>query len=444
MSLISGPVALMRLVTVESISELDSLMTRMGLAAQDTAVETKFNGWLAQAAAGRLYSRRGKDLTEKFPDIAKLIAPFTKEHLIGELVYFDENGIMQEPAVTTVAGTKDPKEAIRKTKEMPGHFEYVVFDVLAADGVDLTSESTSVRRAILEECFCDSGITLSNPQPLALIQKVYDEGVAAGGDGVVIKNLRAPYVWRPFGQSEMQPTGFWWKLKPVFSDNFVVTGTRRGPKGSLLAILSQYHKGKLIEVSDVNNFDRETANEVMKRMEQGPFLVEIAYLSRFPAPPGALQHPRFQRFRDDQDLFSAKLPKKYAPAGGSLGVPLGGYENYWVKPNGETIAFRDPETHELYAHEGGFDTVGDAIEAGWVRAFEYRDKIGIDVMDISNESTFEMVTKFLERVYIDHGPFNAVVDFTLPTHGFIIIDAEDLAIDSIPDLLRNGLRRARR
>jgi ATP-dependent DNA ligase len=313
MSLITGPVALMRLVTVDSISELDRLLTRMGLAPQHTAVETKFNGWLAQAAGGRLYSRRGKDLTDKFPHIAKLIAPFTKEHLIGELVYFDENGIMQEPAVTTVAGTKDPKEAIRKMREMPGRFEYVVFDVLAADGKDVTDESTATRRGILDECFCNSGITLSNPQPLSMIQQVYDEGVDAGGDGVVIKNLRAPYAWRPFGQSEVQPVGYWWKLKPVFSDNFVVTGTRRGPKGNLLAILSQFYEGDLVEVSDVNNFSAMTTKEILRRMEQGPFLVEIAYQSRFPDPPGALNIPRFIRFRDDQDLDSAQLPKKYAP-----------------------------------------------------------------------------------------------------------------------------------
>lgn len=313
MSLITGPVALMRLVTVESVSELDRLMTRMGLAPQDTAVETKFNGWLAQAAGGRLYSRRGKDLTDKFPGIARLIAPFKKEHLIGELVYFDENGIMQEPSVTTIAGTKDPKEAIRKMREMPGTFDYVVFDVLAANGEDLTGAPTSARRAVLEDCFCDSGLTFSNPQPLSMLEAVYDEGVAAGGDGVVIKNLNAPYLWKPFGQSEVQPVGYWWKLKPTFTDNFVVIGTRRGSKGSLLAILAQYHNGDLVEVSDVNNFSRENTQEVLKRMAKGPFLVEIEYLSRFPASPGALQHPRFIRFRDDQDLESAQLPQKYAP-----------------------------------------------------------------------------------------------------------------------------------
>jgi len=442
MSLITGPVALMRLVTVKTISDLDRLMTRMGLPPQDASVETKFNGWLTQAAGGRLYSRRGQDLTDKFPHIAKLVAPFRKEHLIGELVYFDENGVMQEPAVTTIAGTKDHREAIRKMKEMPGHFDYVVFDVLAADGQDITDQSTSVRRAVLDECFCNSGLTLSNPQPLSMLQKVYDEGVAAGGDGVVIKNLRAPYLWKPFGQSEVQPVGYWWKLKPAFTDNFVVTGVHYGRKGKLVAELSQYHQGRLIDVSEVSNFSAPVAKELIQRITKGVFLVEIEYLSRSPEPPGALLNPRFIRFREDQDLDSAQLPEKYSLGGGTMGVPIQGYQNYWIKPDGEVIEFADPETHLMHAREGGFETVGEALDAGWIRGFEYRDSLALDILDLSDEKTFSTIVKFLEELYIKHGPFHAVIDFALPKFGIIHIYPEDLEKESIPDLLRIGLRRA--
>jgi len=327
-------------------------------------------------------------------------------------------------------------------KEMPGHFDYVVFDVLAADGHDITDQPTSVRRAVLDECFCNSGLTLSNPQPLSMLQKVYDEGVAAGADGVVIKNLRAPYLWKPFGQSEVQPVGYWWKLKPAFTDNFVVTGVHYGPKGRLLATLSQYHRGQLVDVSDVGNFAAPVAKEFIQRITKGPFLVEIEYLSRFPDPPGALQHPRFIRFREDQDLDSAQLPAKYGMHGPSIGVPLRGYANYWIKPDGEVIEFTEPETHELYSWDAGFGTVGEAIEAGWIRAFEYRDKLGFDLLNIEDPNTFSRLTEFLEKFYAEHGPFSAVIDFTLPQHGFITIDPEDLSSESIPDLLRIGLRRA--
>jgi len=443
MSLITGPVALMRLVTVKTVSDLARVIRLTGLTPEDVAVETKFNGWLTQAAGGRLYSRRGQDLTDKFPDLARLVAPFRKEHLVGELVYIDENEVMQEPAVTAVAGTKSVAEAHQKLAEMAGHFDYVVFDVLAVDGKDISRQPTSVRRAILEECFCNSGITLSAPQPLQLLEQVYEQGVAAGGDGAVIKNLHAPYLWRPMGQSEQQPSGTWWKLKPAFTDNFVVIGTRRGKKGSLLAILAQYHKGKLVEVSDVNNFSAGTSEEILRRMKKGPFLVEIEYTSRFPSSPGALQHPRFIRFRDDQDLDSAQLPARYAPKGGKMGVPLRGYANYWIKPDGEVIEFTEPETHAMHAHEGGFGTVGEAIEAGWIRAFEYREKLGFDLLNIGDPTTFSNLTQFLEKFQATVGPFSAVIDYTLPEPGHVYIDPSDLEVDPIPELIRGGVRRSR-
>jgi hypothetical protein len=443
MILISNPVALMRLVEVDTVSELDKAMRRVGLNPQDAVVETKFNGWLAQAAGGRLYSRRGKDLTEKFPDIARLIAPFTKEHLIGELVYFDENGIMQEPSVTHVAGTKDPKEAVRKLRAMPGQFDYVVFDVLAVNGEDITKATTAARRAVLEDCFCNSGITLSNPQPISLLEKVYEQGVAAGGDGVVIKNLNAPYYWRPLGQSEERPSGVWWKLKPSFTDDFVVTGTHHGPKGSLLATLAQYHNGRLIEVSDINNFSTETEIEIVRRISKGPFIMEVEYTSRFPDPPGALQHPRFARFRDDKDLESAILPEKYAPEGGTLGVALQGVKNYWIKPDGEVISFSWNEPHEMFVRQ--FDGVEDAIEHGWIRGYELRSRIGLELSDILNESILSNAANFLDQYLTEHGSFNAMIDFLKPRKGWLQISSDALEGGSIQDLIRQeSLRSVRR
>jgi hypothetical protein len=445
MSLISDPVALMRLVEVDTISELDQAMRRVSLNPQDAAAETKFNGWLVQAAGGRLYSRRGKDLTDKFPHIAKLIAPFKKEHIIGELVYFDENGQMVEPAVTHVAGTKDPKEAVRKLLAMPGHFDYVVFDVLAVNGEDITKASTQARRAVLEDCFCDTGLTLSNPQPLALLEKVYEEGVAAGGDGVVIKNLLSPYYWRPLGQSEERPSGVWWKLKPSFMDDFVVTGTHRGPKGSLLATLAQYHNGRLIEVSDVNNFSAEIEEEVLRRISKGPFIMEIEYTSRFPDPPGSLQHPRFARFRDDKDLESALLPEKYAPDGGTLGVALQDVKNYWIKPDGEVVTFSWNEPHEMFARQDGFTSVEDAIKHGWIRGYELRSRIGLELFDIQNQSTLSNVANFLDQYLAERGSFNAVIDFLEPRKGWLQVSSDALEGGPILDLIyQESLRSKRR
>lgn len=441
MSLINDPVSLMRLVEVDSPSDLDSAIVRAGLGPQDVMAETKFNGWLTQAAGGRLYSRRGKDLTDKFPRIAKLIAPFKKEHLIGELVYFDQNGMMVEPAVTEVAGTKDPKEAVRKLRLMPGTFDYVVFDVLAANGEDISKAPTSARRAVLEQCFGDAGLTLSNPQPLALLGSVYDQGVKAGGDGVVVKNLNAPYIWRPLTQTEARPSGTWWKLKPSSTDDFVVVGVHYGPKGSLLATLAQYHNGELVDVSDINNFSAETSKEIIRRITQGPFVIEVEYTSRFPDSPGALQHPRFVRFRHDLEPTSAVLPKKYAPSSPEMGVALKGFRNYWIKPDGEVLSFGSEEPHDMYAREGGYEDAADAIKNGWVRAFEYRDQLGFEFLDIRDESAHGRIADFLEEYLSREGQFSATLDFQSPRRGYVVILSSDLGDLSVRDAIREKARR---
>jgi ATP dependent DNA ligase-like protein len=441
MSVIKGPVALMRLVEVDTISDLNTALRRGGLTPEDVMVETKFNGWLSQAVGGRLFSRRGKDLTDKFPHIAKLIAPLTKEHLIGELVYFDPQGTMLEPAVTEVAGTADTKEAVRKLRSMPGQFDYVVFDVLGVNGEDVSKAPTSARREILDQCFCNSGLTVSSPQPLSMLSRVYEQGVGAGGDGVVVKNLKAPYIWRPLGESEARPSGSWWKLKPSFTDDFVVIGTRRGKKGSLLAILAQYHNGRLIEISDVNNFSAQTEAEVLERVKSGPFVMEVEYTSRFPDPPGSLQHPRFVRFRDDRDPESALLPEKYAPSSGELGVALKGFRNYWLKPGGEVLSFGSEIPHDLYAREEGYESADDAIRNGWVRAFEYRDQLGFEFLDIRDETALDRIAAFLEDYLAREGEFRAALDFHSPSRGWFAIHSSDLSDTSVRDAIRQGARR---
>lgn len=304
----SKPVALMRLVEAEEVEEVLEYVTP-----EDLSVEMKFNGWLVQAVRGRLYTRRGKDLTRKFPAIIETLRHYPKAHLVGELVYWNENGVMEEPAVTHVAGTKDPEEAAAKLEELPGRFQVILFDILY-NGRDLAKRPTWERRQILEATVEPTeDVELSKVFAFEEWERVYRRAVKLGGDGVVFKNLGAPYDWRPLGQTESRPVGYWWKLKPVKVDDFVVYDVTRGPKGSLLALLAQYWEGELLPVGKVNNFSAEVAQEVLDRLEEGPFVMEVAYQSRFPKPPGKLQHPRFERFRDDKGPEQAELPARYAP-----------------------------------------------------------------------------------------------------------------------------------
>lgn len=312
--LIVEPVALMRLAQLDQIEELEEAMERYGLAPHDFWCETKFNGWLVQSAGGRLFSRRGKELTEKFPEIARFMSVFTTEHLVGELVYWTPDGIMHEPSVTSVAGTADPEEAIEKLENLPGHFEMILFDAIAVRGYDIARLSTEERREILIETVKPSAsVRITDIYPYSKWPEIYEEGIARQGDGVVFKNRHSPYVWRPSGKPEAKPAGTWYKLKPMSSDEFVVYDTSYGPKGKLLLHLGQYHHGELIEIGTVGNLSGEMEREMLKMISKGPFVVEVGYLARYPEPPGPLQDPRFLRVRLDKEIEDAELPSKYAP-----------------------------------------------------------------------------------------------------------------------------------
>lgn len=364
--LIAGPVALMKLVEVDDVSEIMDDMRRMRLGPDDFSAETKFNGWLVQCAGGRLYSRRGNlELTRNFPEIARDVARYTAEHLAGELVYWTPEGLMDEPSVTRVAGTRDPREAVAKLRALPGRFEYVLFDAIAARGQDISRLPTDERQEILLRTVAETeSVKISAAHPFEEWEAVYEAGVAAGGDGVVIKNRHAPHVWRPLGQSEPRPVGHWYKLKPVLTDDFVVFGTLRGPKGKLLVRYGQFHEGQLVEIGQVNNFSKRTEAEILERIQEGPFVVEFEFQGRFPDPPGALQHGRFVRFRQDKEPEDAVLPERYAPRE-ELGAVMGDAApepGTWERC-GNTLFYMKRQPHEIVGYT--FIDPADYIKVTW-------------------------------------------------------------------------------
>lgn len=303
---IDGPVALQRLVEIESIDDLPDGF--------DWAVEKKFDGWLCQTADGNLYSRRGKDLTRKFPPLWDHLKRLSGAHLVGELVYWDPSGKMSEPTVTTVAGTPDPFTAALKLKALPGFFQYVAFDLIGVGGRDVSKQPFKERRRRLESLVRPSRhFTLSPIYPFAKWRAAYNEALEEGGEGVVIKNMDAPYFWRELGEREPQPTGVQYKLKAVRSDDFIVFDSYLSEKDKLMVRFGQLWRGELVEVGDMNNFSAEIEQEIRQRLKRGPFVMEILFQERFPKPPGKLRNSRFSRFRDDKPIESVTLPARYAP-----------------------------------------------------------------------------------------------------------------------------------
>jgi ATP-dependent DNA ligase len=321
--LVEGPVSLMRLIEVDydefSKTGIDALPSRKALSEDMIAVEKKYDGWLCQVAGGRIYSRRGIELTENFLDIAREVENFRGEHLIGELVYWDHiAGKMDEPSVTRVAGTESPDQAVRKMKELEstGFFQIVLFDIIAKKNRDISKLPFEERRKILEDIVETEDdrrerVTKSPIYDFSEWKRIFETAISVGGEGIVLKNMEAPYFWNPMGLREPRPLGTQWKVKAVHTDDFVVFSWRKSDKDKVLLRFGQFCKGEIVEVGEVNNLSREREKEVIELLEHGPFVAEIEFQERYKRYPGRLRNPVFKRIRLDKPIESASLPKEY-------------------------------------------------------------------------------------------------------------------------------------
>ena len=162
-------------------------------AGSDWVYEVKWDGArvLADTRSGelRLLSRTVRDVTGTFPELAGL-ASIQAGVLDGEVVA-TAGGAPSFGALAERLQVKQDRQARRLAERVP--VTYVVFDVLALYGVDLTGHRLTERRATLER------LTLP---PRCILSPVYDDGTALWAatrredlEGVVAK--RRDSVYRP-------------------------------------------------------------------------------------------------------------------------------------------------------------------------------------------------------------------------------------------------------
>ena len=163
--------------------------------------EQKWDGYrLVVFSAPRPYlqSRRGADLTDAFPEVAAAVGALPDVVVDGELVIWGDGGL-DFPALLQRMASKGAK-ARQLATDRPANF--VVFDLLAADGDDLRREPLRVRRRRLEEVL--SGVD----PPLVVSPATNDREQAqewlatyaaadVGIEGIVAKGLAQPYRGGP-------------------------------------------------------------------------------------------------------------------------------------------------------------------------------------------------------------------------------------------------------
>ncbi len=289
----------------------------------DFAFEPKWDGvrTIAFVDGGvvRLQTRNLLDCTAQYPEAHQVAEALTGAYqaiLDGEIVALDERGVPSFQKLQPRMHVRD--EATVKKLRRTAPVVYEVFDVLWADGRDLTRRPLRERQKVLDEALTPMGAIRRSEQfvgtGVALFEAVKEQGL----EGIVAKRLDAPYA--------TTRSAAWVKIKAFRSMECVVggwtagQGGRASTLGSLL--LGVYRDGKLVPVGHVGSgFDDRTLKELLATLREResprmPFAVEprVNQPARWCLPElvcevryaeltreGTLRHPTYRGLRSDVD-----------------------------------------------------------------------------------------------------------------------------------------------
>jgi DNA ligase-1 len=331
----------------------------------------------------RLFSRTLDEVTSSFPELVGPLSEFAGEVILdGEIVAWRDNegggnGVPSAPAVSTPTTAKPavvegpggamgwghamPFSEIQKRlgrkqaseeliAEVP--VAYVVFDVIYADGELMLDLPLSQRAQVLDRVF--AGTNRVAPRPMVnaqgnlqfepeigeeaapsgwvlrapgmradspkQLERYFDEAIARGNEGLMIKDLESPYM--------LGRRGHWWlKLKRELATLDVVVTAAEFGHGKRIHVLSDYtfavRKGEELvnigkaysgltdkEIAELTEWflAHTTADHGHLREVEAKIVLEVAFNAIMRSDRHdsgfALRFPRIVRVRQD------KLPKE--------------------------------------------------------------------------------------------------------------------------------------
>ncbi len=270
-----------------------------------------------------LFTRRLEKVTRQFPEVVEWASESVKAEsavLEGEVVAVDLETRKPLPFQNLSRRIKRKYDIKRMADEIP--VEVNLFDLLYLNGEMRLSETFRARRKLMSDVVRESGrFRLADnlvTSDVKEAEKFYRRALAMGHEGVMVKNLDAPY--QPGSR-----VGYMYKVKPVMESlDLVVTGGTWGEGrrakwiGSYL--LSVYDPGsgvfleigrmatgltdqQLQELTDM--FQPLITRQEGRVMEFTPkYVFEVAYeeIQKSPtyASGYALRFPRLVRVREDK------------------------------------------------------------------------------------------------------------------------------------------------
>ena len=295
---------------------------------RNAAIEWKFDGARVQihkeGEKVRIYSRRMENVTLSLPEISKVTIKqvMAKSAILdGEAVATGDDG-RPLPFQDILKRFRRKYDVEKLAVQIPLHLH--LFDLIYLDGNSLIDRPLSERRQLLVG-IADPEIVASQvlTNNLEEAEGIYKEALAAGHEGIMIKNPASVYAPGKRGKN-------WLKIKPVMETlDLVVIGATWG-EGRRANFLGSYRlacadpdSGKLLDIGwvatgltdDVLSELTETFKDlilVQKGMEvelKPAVIFEVAYeeiqKSTNYSSGFALRFPRLVAVRDDKSVEDA-------------------------------------------------------------------------------------------------------------------------------------------
>jgi DNA ligase-1 len=282
-----------------------------------SSVEWKLDGARIQAHRQgdevRLYTRNLNDVTGRLPEVCAIVAALPVESIVldGEVIGAGDEGPLLFQDTMSRFGRDQPSATT-----MRPYF----FDCMHLDGVDLLERPLHERLAALDRvagAHRIPGVVTADPIEA---ERVLDDALAAGHEGVMVKGASSPYEAGRRGKA-------WRKVKPVRTFDLVVLaaewghGRRRGwlsnihlgaRHGDEFVMVGKTFKGLTDELLrwQTDAFQaRATGSEGIVVHVRPDLVVEIALdgVQVSPRYPGgiALRFARVLRYRPDKEPHEA-------------------------------------------------------------------------------------------------------------------------------------------
>ncbi len=254
-----------------------------------------------------LYSRNGKEF-ENFPQIADAVEDARKHFQFGR---GSGGRFVLDGEIVGESFQQLMRQAHRKSNAETAGMTYHIFDIIPLEAFqeghwnvpqDRRLEWLEQARERLMETAClrimpGMTVDLDSAEGHDVMQRFAEAAVAEGYEGIMIKNLDAPY--------ECRRSDFWMKWKPVISVDLAIVGFEEGTgrnKNRLGAIICEGEdNGRHIRVnvgSGLSDSDRD--QYWLARNQLLGHLVEVQADAVTQNQDGSysLRFPRFLRFRD--------------------------------------------------------------------------------------------------------------------------------------------------